>query len=125
QERAVAPEHEDEVDVPRELGLEHCGGRALGAQRGRLLLEDDGEIARRAPVEQIEDDPASLLAVGLREQADALHAGSSAATRSIAAPSSGAVRPVRARCTKNSRFPLGPLSGDAVTPRTCQPWRIA
>ena len=32
-----------------------------------------------------------------------------------------AVRPWAARCRKNSRLPLGPRSGEAVTPRTCQP----
>src|SRR5262249_30747347 len=92
-----------------------------------LLLEDRLNAARRAPLEQLGDDRARLVAVGLGDDAEPLHAGgsSSAVTLAISASSSARVRPVLVSSRKNSRLPLGPLSGEAVTPRACHPCRTA
>src|SRR5262249_2971404 len=95
----------------------------IGTEPGRLLLEHRLQLVLGAPAKEAGDDPGRIGPVGLGDDADTLHSGSGvSAARAMSCSRSPAVRPVRVRWRKNSRLPLGPLSGDTVTPRACQPW---
>src|SRR4030095_1031830 len=124
QEGAVSAEDEQKIDLGGQLGLENRRDPRLGAEAGRLLVAEWLEILLPAPCEKPFHDASGLGAVGLRDDANSLHAGSADSAARVMSPSKSAmVRPVRVRWRKNSRLPLGPLRGEGVTPRTCQPWR--
>src|SRR5437016_4772164 len=120
QEGAVPAEDHDEIHVSRELRPGDDRGSERGHEPGGFLLDDGHAAAPREPLDQPGDHPCRLRAVRPRDDADPLHARAS--TLLAMSPSRlAAVRPCDDRCRRNSRFPFGPLSGDAVTPRTCQP----
>src|SRR5216684_6354594 len=127
EERAVAAQHEQQIGLGRQLRpTDHRPGGLRAETRG-LLLEDRLDSAGRAPVEQLGHDRARFFPVRLGDDAQPLPAGgaSSAVTWAIRASRSVSVRPVLVSRRKNSRLPLGPLRGEAVTPRTCQPCSTA
>src|SRR5215471_14193370 len=124
EEGAVAAEDQDEIDLAREIGFANCRGPRVGAEPRCFLLEERLQVTLFAPGEQPLDDAAGLGAICLGDDTDSLHAGSGdSAARVIRLSRSVMVRPVRVRWRKNSRLPFGPLRGDGVTPRTCQPCR--
>src|SRR5581483_1869390 len=127
EQRPVAAQHQQEIRVRRQLRAAHHAARRVRAEPRGVLLQDRLDVALRAPPQQLGHDGARLVAVGLGDDAQPLHAGgpSSSVTFVMSASSSLRVRPVLVRSRKNSRLPFGPLSGEAVTPRTCQPCRTA
>src|SRR5262249_41967409 len=125
QQRAVAAEHEQQIHLPRKLRLARGRHREVGTEACGLFLDQRLQAAVETPLQELRHDAPSFLTIRLGDDADSLHEGSSATTRLMSASRSGSVRPVFVRCRKNSRLPLGPRSGEAATPRTCQLWRTA
>src|SRR2546427_4700695 len=88
--------------------------------RSRFLLQPHRQPAAPEPLDQAVEGVTGPGGVGLGDEADACHA-SACTVRSMIPSRFAVVRPCIERCRKNSRLPLGPRSGDAVTPSTCQP----
>ncbi len=117
QDRAVAAEHDAQLDVARDVAAEREPGalteRVLGALLGVEAQRDAG--LRGARGEQLERR-AGLVGAAVGEDGDLSHGSTSRAIRSSASASGGVACPRAgsASHTNVSRLPLGPGSPEEM-----------
>ena len=101
EKRPVATEHDDEVDLRRQLLLAGRGDGHVRQEARGLLLDHRAQPAGGEPGQQPVDHRFGLDAAGLGDDADARHARAST-LRLISDSRSLAVRPCVEKCRKNS-----------------------